>query len=141
MTLLTIREAAERTGLTAHTLRFYERIGLLEPIQRGTGGHRRYREQDLGWIRLLICLRKSGMPIRALTKFATLQRDGDPTGEQRKTLLEQHRRDALAHIEEISTHLAVIEKKLASFDQLRQTWDTSTETNPARTQPIMEKTR
>jgi DNA-binding transcriptional MerR regulator len=133
MTLLTIREAAERTGLTAHTLRFYERIGLLEPIQRGTGGHRRYREQDLGWIRLLICLRKSGMPIRTLAEFATLQREGDPSGERRKYLLEQHRRDALAQIEEISSHLAVIEMKIEKFEQLRQTWDASTETNPVPT--------
>lgn len=126
MTLLTIREAAERTGLTAHTLRFYERIGLLEPIQRGTGGHRRYSEQDLGWVRLLICLRKSGMPIRTLQDFAKLQRGGDPTGEHRRAILEQHRRDALAMIEEISTHLAVVEKKIETFERLRQTWDEST---------------
>lgn len=126
MTLLTIREAAELTGLSAHTLRFYERIGLLEPIQRGTGGHRRYQEQDLGWIRLLICLRKSGMPIRTLTEFAQLQREGDPTGERRKQLLEQHRRDALAQIEEISMHLSVVDKKLEAFEKLRQTWDEST---------------
>jgi DNA-binding transcriptional MerR regulator len=126
MTLLTIRDAAERTGLTAHTLRFYERIGLLEPIQRGTGGHRRYREQDLGWIRLLICLRKSGMPIRTMQEFARLQRNGDPNGERRRAILEQHRRDALAMIEEISFHLTVVDKKIAAFEQLRQTWDEST---------------
>jgi DNA-binding transcriptional MerR regulator len=126
ITLLTIREAAERTGLTAHTLRFYERIGLLEPIARGAGGHRRYRDQDLGWIRLMICLRKSGMPIRTLQEFARLQREGDPSGERRRAILEQHRRDALAMIEEISTHLAVVERKLESFERLRQTWDEST---------------
>lgn len=132
MTLLTIREAAERTGLTAHTLRFYERIGLLEPIQRGAGGHRRYDERDLGWIRLLICLRKSGMPIRTLQEFAGLQREGDPAGERRRAILDQHRRDALAMIEEISAHLTVVEKKLETFEQLRRTWDESTATAGSR---------
>jgi DNA-binding transcriptional MerR regulator len=132
MTLLTIREAAERTGLTAHTLRFYERIGLLEPIQRGVGGHRRYGEQDLGWIRLLICLRKSGMPLRTMQEFAGLQREGDPSGVRRRAILEQHRRDALAMIEDISSHLAVVEKKLEAFERLRQTWDDSTAATESR---------
>jgi len=127
MTQLTIKEAAERTGLTVHTLRFYERIGLLQAIPRATSGHRRFREQDLGWIRLLICLRKTGMPLRSLQTFASLQREGDPTREKRRMLLEEHRRNVLTRQEEILAHLAVVEKKLKMFEQLRTTWDESTQ--------------
>ena len=127
MTLLSIKDAAERTGLTVHTLRFYERIGLLQAIPRASSGHRRFREQDLGWIRLLICLRKTGMPLRSLQTFASLQREGDPTGEKRRALLEEHRRDVLIRQEEILSHLALVEKKIEMFEQLRASWDEGTQ--------------
>jgi len=127
MTELIIKEAAERTGLAVHTLRFYERIGLLQAIPHATSGHHRFREQDLGWIRLLICLRKTGMPLRSLQTFALLQREGDPSGEKRRSLLEEHRRDVLVRQEEILAHLAIVEKKIEIFEQLRTTWDESTQ--------------
>ncbi|MCA9976226.1 MAG: MerR family transcriptional regulator, partial [Anaerolineales bacterium] len=63
---LTIQEVAEMTGLTAHTLRYYEKIGLLESIDRHGNGHRRYDEADLGWIHFLKLLRGTGMPIQQM---------------------------------------------------------------------------
>ena len=112
---LTIREAAEVTGIGEHTLRYYERIELLEPIQRNASGHRRYRREDLGWIELLTCLRQTGMPIRAMQQFAAWQREGDPTGEKRKALLEQHQRDVQERQREIAGYLERIGYKVEAY--------------------------
>jgi DNA-binding transcriptional MerR regulator len=112
---LTIREAAEVTGIGEHTLRYYERIALLEPIQRNASGHRRYRREDLGWIELLTCLRQTGMPIRAMQQFAAWQREGDPTGEKRKALLEQHQRDVQERQREIAGYLERIGYKVEAY--------------------------
>jgi DNA-binding transcriptional MerR regulator len=112
---LTIREAAEVTGIGEHTLRYYERIELLDPIQRNASGHRRYRREDLGWIGLLTCLRQTGMPIRAMQQFAAWQRADDPTGERRLALLEAHQRDVLARQREIAGYLETIEHKIEAY--------------------------
>ena len=74
---LTIGEVAERTGLTRHTLRYYERDGLMLGVDRGGSGHRRYSEHDLGWIELITKLRATGMPIREVRRYAELVRAGD----------------------------------------------------------------
>jgi DNA-binding transcriptional MerR regulator len=71
---LTIAEAAERTGLTRHTLRYYERDGLMLGVGRAGSGHRRYSERDLGWIELITKLRATGMPIREVRRYAELVR-------------------------------------------------------------------
>ena len=77
---LTIAEVAERTGLTRHTLRYYERDGLMLGVDRAGSGHRRYSERDLGWIELITKLRATGMPIREVRRYAELVRDGEPGG-------------------------------------------------------------
>jgi DNA-binding transcriptional MerR regulator len=117
---LTIRETAEITGIGEHTLRYYERIDLLEPIRRNASGHRRYRSEDLGWIELLTCLRQTGMPIRAMQQFAAYQREGDPTGEKRKALLEAHQRDVLARQREIAEYLQKIDSKVEAYRAMVQ---------------------
>jgi DNA-binding transcriptional MerR regulator len=77
-TRFTIAEAAERSGLTAHTLRYYERDGLmLAAVDRSGSDHRRYTERDLTWISLITKLRSTGMPIREVKKYAALVRAGD----------------------------------------------------------------
>jgi DNA-binding transcriptional MerR regulator len=112
---LTIRETAEITGIGEHTLRYYERIELLEPIRRNESGHRRYRREDIGWIELLTCLRQTGMPIRAMQQFAAYQREGDPTGEKRRDLLEAHQRDVLARQREVAGYLQAIDHKIEAY--------------------------
>lgn len=74
---LTIQEVAERTALSPHTLRYYERVGLLEAPDRAASGHRRYGEGDLEWLTLLKRLRATGMPIREMRRYAELVRQGD----------------------------------------------------------------
>src|SRR5215472_4466976 len=89
-TELSIQQVAELTGLSIDTLRYYERIGLIEPVSRASSGHRRYRQKDLDWIGLLINLRETGMPLAEMLHFAELRRLGDATASERLQLLEQH---------------------------------------------------
>jgi len=109
---LTIAEVAERTGLTAHTLRYYERAGLMEPPSRGWNGHRRYSEQDLGVLTLLTRLRATGMSIADTRRYADLCRQGPSTMPARQRLLEEHRAQVLARIAALQEDLALIDYKI-----------------------------
>ena len=88
---LSIAEVAHSSGLSAHTLRYYERTGLLEPVIRDGSGHRRYREVDLERISFLTRLRATGMPIREVRRYAELMKAGEATNDERLALLEAHR--------------------------------------------------
>ena len=111
-TTLSISEAAERSGLSAHTLRYWERAGLLEPVERNGSGHRRYAEEDLERIRFLTKLRATGMPIRQVRRYAELIGQGDGTNQERLELLEAHRKAVLAQLEETAGHLELIDWKI-----------------------------
>src|SRR6202046_3657228 len=91
---LTIAEVAERTGLTRHTLRYYERDGLMLGVGRAGSGHRCYSENDLGWIELITKLRATGMPIREVRRYAELVRAGDGNEDERLAPLRAHRERA-----------------------------------------------
>lgn len=113
---LTIAEAAERTGLTPDTLRYYESDGLmLRPIDRSSAGHRRYHDGDLTWINLLTCLRGTGMPIREIRRYADLVRRGDGTEQERLDLLRAHRVQVLAQLAEVQEHLGAIDRKIGIY--------------------------
>src|SRR5882672_10055466 len=88
---LTITDAARASGVTPHTLRYYERAGLLDPVDRAASGHRRYAEEDLARIQFLTKLRSTGMPIRQIRAYADLIRRGEDSHEERLALLEAHR--------------------------------------------------
>src|SRR5258708_29855364 len=92
---LTIQEVAARTGLSVHTLRYYERVGLLDPVGRATSGHRRYADGDLNWIAFLLHLRATGMSIRQMQAFADLRRQGEATMPERLAFLEAQVRKRL----------------------------------------------
>jgi DNA-binding transcriptional MerR regulator len=115
---LTIAEMAERTGLSAHTLRYYERIGLLDPVRRGIGGQRRYGEEDLQWVTFLQRLRATGMPIRDMQRYADLRRRGDSTITERRELLEEHRDELIGRIEELQRELQALTDKIGHYAQL-----------------------
>ncbi len=93
-----IQQAAEHTGVSVHTLRYYERIGLMSPIQRVSSGHRRYSEDDLGWVHMLTLLRATGMPIEQMQRFAVYVWEGNHTIPDRLVLLEQHEREVVEQI-------------------------------------------
>jgi DNA-binding transcriptional MerR regulator len=83
-------EAAEQSGFSLETLRYYERIGLLDGIDRAPSGHRRFRGEDLEWLEVLRCLRDTGMPIAQMRRYADLARCGDATLVERMNLLTEH---------------------------------------------------
>jgi DNA-binding transcriptional MerR regulator len=109
---LTIAEAAERTGLTAHTLRYYERDGLLLGVSRAGSGHRRYSERDLDWIELITKLRATGMPIREIRRYAELVRNSAGNERERLDLLAAHRERVRRSLAEVTEHLAAIDRKI-----------------------------
>jgi len=110
---VTIAEAARRTGVSAHTLRYYERAGLvISPVDRTSGGRRRYREIDLKWIVICTKLRATGMPIRGIRRYAELVADGPGNEAERLALMEAHRADVLAKLAETQENLKMIEHKI-----------------------------
>ena len=114
---LSIAEAAETSGLSAHTLRYYERAGLLEPVGRNGSGHRRYREADLERITFLARLRATGMPIREVRRYAKLMRAGEDTNVARLALLEEHRDTVLDGLETTAKNLELIEWKINFYKE------------------------
>jgi DNA-binding transcriptional MerR regulator len=110
---VTIAEAARRTGVSVHTLRYYERAGLVvSPVDRTTSGRRRYRELDLKWIVICTKLRATGMPIRGLRRYADLVAAGPGNEEERLELLEAHRAEVLTRLAEIQENLKLIDHKI-----------------------------
>ena len=110
-----VGEVAEAVGLTVHTLRWYEQEGLVEPIERDSAGRRRYSESDLGWLRLLIRLRATGMPVREMRRYAELVRAGDHTLGDRLALFVEHRERVLARIDELQQDLAMLDLKISLY--------------------------
>lgn len=113
--MYTIEEAARRTGVSTHTLRYYERIGLLEPVGRASSGHRRYSDDDLGAVGFLTLLRQTGMPIRDMQRFVNLTRAGDGTIAARVDLLEAHRDALAAQLALLNRHFGAIENKIGVY--------------------------
>jgi DNA-binding transcriptional MerR regulator len=109
---LTIDEAAERMGISKHTLRYYEREGLLPPIAKAANGHRRYTEDDLGWVKFLQLLRGTGMPIREMKSFVELTWAGDHTIAQRVEVLERYRVALRERMEADREHLQFLNHKI-----------------------------
>jgi DNA-binding transcriptional MerR regulator len=109
-----ISELAERTGLSAHTIRYYERIGLLPYATRNQAKHRDYDASILAWIEFLGRLKTTGMPLRDMLAYAGMRADTATTAE-RRTLLVQHRAEVATRIAELSACLTVLDSKIASY--------------------------
>lgn len=112
---MTIAEAAERTGLSAHTLRYYERDGLMLQVGRADSGHRRYSEGDLAWIELITKLRRTGMAIRDVRRYAEMVRAGEGNETERLELLRAHRDAVRARLAETEEQLEAIELKVEYY--------------------------
>ncbi|QBD75860.1 MerR family transcriptional regulator [Ktedonosporobacter rubrisoli] len=116
-TTLTIQQVSTETGLSIDTLRYYERIGLIERVNRADNGHRRYTQNDIEWIRLLIRLRKTGMSIARMIHFSELRRQGPSTVTQRRMLLEEHQHCLEEQMKELEQHMAALHKKIAHYQE------------------------
>ncbi|CAJ0712662.1 hypothetical protein LMG6871_00503 [Ralstonia edaphis] len=120
-TFLTIAQVAEATGLSTHTLRYYERIGLLDSVQRRDNGHRVFRAEDMTWLEFLLRLRDTGMPIAQMQAYAALRRQGDSleSVSARQRLLELHAAALEAELRARAETLAVLRVKLVVYDGIR----------------------
>lgn len=117
---LSIAEAAEASGLSAYTLRYYEQIGLIAPIDRRSGA-RRYSDADMRWLDFLVRLRATGMSMRDMQRYAQLLREGNTAAslDERQTLLEAHAARLEAGIRSQRETLQYIRKKLGLYEELR----------------------
>jgi DNA-binding transcriptional MerR regulator len=110
---VSIGEAARLTEVTVHTLRYYERAGLVvSPVDRTTAGRRRYRTIDLDWIRVCTRLRATGMPIQTIRRYAQLVSEGRGNEQERLAVLETHRDEVTAKIDRLRDNLTLIEHKI-----------------------------
>lgn len=111
-----IAEIAAKTGLSAHTLRYYERIGLLPPVRRDSGGRRSYAPDDMAWLSFLQRLRTTGMPIRDMLRYAQLRAQGPQTSAARRTLLDDHRAALRQHVDALQECLNQLDIKITTYD-------------------------
>jgi DNA-binding transcriptional MerR regulator len=113
---LSISDAALATGLSPHTLRYYERAGLmLDRVERAPSSHRRYTEAEIRWVTLLTKLRSTGMPIRRIREYAELVRAGEGNEDERLALLEGHREAVLEQLDAMRRNLEAIDHKIAIY--------------------------
>ncbi|WP_374773827.1 MerR family transcriptional regulator [Streptomyces sp. NBC_01310] len=114
-TRYTISEVEARTGLTQHTLRWYERIGLMPHVDRSHSGQRRFTDKDLDWLAFVGKLRTTGMSVADMVRYAELVREGEHTVGERRELLERTRRDVRARITELTDALGVLDYKIDMY--------------------------
>ena len=114
---MTIAEVSKQYGLSADTLRYYERIGLIPPVPRTKGGVRDYGEESCGWIELMKCMRAAGVQIEALIEYVKLFRQGDSTTAARKSILVDQRDQLLARMAEMQASLDLLNKKIDGYEQ------------------------
>ncbi|QUA52849.1 MerR family transcriptional regulator [Aristaeella lactis] len=115
--MYTIQDVSKKTGLTAHTLRYYEKEGLITGVERSQGGIRQYTDEDLERLGLIRCLKNTGMSIQEIARFVQLTHEGDHTLEERVELLREHRERVLERMAEMQEHLDKVTWKLNFFSE------------------------
>jgi DNA-binding transcriptional MerR regulator len=115
-----INQFAKHTGLSAHTLRYYEKIGLISKVRKNTSGHRDYSRDDFAWIGFLKKLQATGMPIKLMQKFAKLRHLGDASIPERRKLLAEHHQKTLKTINQIKFNLTKIKEKIKHYCKLEK---------------------
>jgi DNA-binding transcriptional MerR regulator len=115
MTIYEPSDAAAVTGITLDTLRYYEREGLIGPIQRSSGGRRRYEQDDIDWIGIVTCLREAGLGIADLRRFTSLLRAQGPA-QDRLTFLRERREELLDRLRQTESALAVLDDKIRWYE-------------------------
>ena len=119
-TTYTIQQVTAMTSLSSHTLRYYEKAGLIRDIAREDNGYRLYSESDLEWFRFLIRLRDTGMPIRKMQHFAELRYRGEETVAERSRMLEEHKQRIREQIAQLTVTLEVLNEKTDYYRQMER---------------------
>ena len=114
---MTIAEVSRKYEISADTLRYYERIGLIPPVPRTKSGLRDYDEESCGWVELMKCMRAAGVQIEALIEYVALFQQGDYTIDARKALLIEQREQLLARMEDMQKSLDRLNMKIERYEQ------------------------
>jgi len=113
-----IAEVSEQYGISPDTLRYYERIGLIQTVNRNSGGIREYSEQDLKRVEFIKCMRSAGLPIEVLIEYIGLVQQGDATVEARRKILIEQRKRLMAKKEEMQKTLDLLDYKIDVYDNV-----------------------
>lgn len=113
-----IKQAAARLGLTASTLRYYDKEGLLPALKRSESGTRTFSDTDIQWLELICCLKNSGMPIIEIKRFMDLCLQGEDTCEERRKVLEKHKEDILKQMKVLQNSLCIINYKIDHYKEI-----------------------
>nr|WP_295785322.1 MerR family transcriptional regulator [Rhodoferax sp.] len=116
-TTLTIGELSQHSGVSQHTLRFYEKAEVLAPATRAANGHRRYLASDVAWLAFVLRLKATGMPLAEIKQYAALRAQGEMTVPQRLAVLGLHRERLVVNIQELSNNLAALDDKIGVYRQ------------------------
>jgi len=116
-----IQIMAVRCGMTAHTLRYYERVGLIQPVRRGRNGHRRYSNQDGEWLKFLKSMRATHMSIQEMKRYAALREGGNNRVDERRKILENHRVSLETRIADLQNAKALLIHTIEQFSKLNET--------------------
>jgi DNA-binding transcriptional MerR regulator len=111
---------AARCSMTTHTLRYYERVGLIQPVGRARNGHRRYSDADEAWLNFLHCMRATNMPIREMQRYAALREDGEATTLERRKILEDHRATIAAQIVALEKAHGLLNHKIENYRKIEE---------------------
>ena len=111
-----ISEVSEQCGISADTLRYYERIGLLPPVNRSDSGIRDYSDLDVRRVEFIKCMRTAGLPVEVLIKYYQLVQQGDDTIEDRKAILLEHRAEVEARMAELQKTLDLLDYKIGFYE-------------------------
>jgi len=115
-----IKEASERLGIAPHTIRYYEKEGLLPFIQRDRNRNRIFEQKDLDWIVLMTCFRMTGMTVAALREIVNLAVQGESTIPQRKAILEEHKLELHRRQQELDRAFEAVNIKLSTYDSIQK---------------------
>ena len=114
---MTITEVSKKYALSADTLRYYERIGLVPPVHRTSGGIRDYTDEDCNWVGFIKCMRGAGLPIEVLIDYVAFSAQGDSTIDATKDLLTEQRRLLAERIADMQATLERLDKKIKSYEE------------------------
>ena len=112
-----IGKVAAKTGLTVHTLRYYEKEGLLPFVRKSSSGLRMFSDNDLGWLSIIECLKETGMPLKGIKQYIDWFREGDSSLPQRLEMFKQQQIKVLAQIEQFQKYLQKIDYKVRLYEE------------------------
>lgn len=120
---MTISEVSDKYDISTETLRYYERVGVIPPVNRNKNGIRDYKEVDCNWVKFIKCMRDAGLSIESLIEYTTLFQKGNATLGSRKQILIEQRNELISRIEDMQTALNRLNKKIDWYDENMQNYE------------------